>query len=197
MRARSGLTGRWEGSEVIRGPFSSRRLLDLDARDRTPRPSRATAPHLVDNALTVTRTPSRASGFVLRPEAVARCRQRQRVEMPPFRHSSTSWAATDQSISPTFGSMLDVKDLLDVTSTTSISVNKPNCVPTSTHWHRAENRCVRNSAYVGADGLAFFCEVLFRHCALCRARTPRQRNSTAPNSDKRWRAIGVGKYLDR
>src|SRR5438105_15845372 len=29
MRARSGLTGGWEGSEVIGVPFSSRRLMDL------------------------------------------------------------------------------------------------------------------------------------------------------------------------
>src|SRR6516225_7237545 len=38
----------------------------FDARDRTPRPSRATAHHFVENALTQTPAPSRASGFVLR-----------------------------------------------------------------------------------------------------------------------------------
>src|SRR6516162_1820835 len=38
----------------------------FDARDRTPRPSRATAHHFVENALTQTPAPSRASGFVHR-----------------------------------------------------------------------------------------------------------------------------------
>src|SRR6201981_2403197 len=41
----------------------------FDARDRTPRSSRATAHHLVENAPTQTRAPSRASGFVLRCNA--------------------------------------------------------------------------------------------------------------------------------
>ena len=38
----------------------------FDARDRTPRPSRATAHYPVENAPTATRAPSRASGFVPR-----------------------------------------------------------------------------------------------------------------------------------
>ena len=44
----------------------------FDARDRMPRPSRATAHHLVENAPIQTRAPSRASGFVLRRNFVAR-----------------------------------------------------------------------------------------------------------------------------
>jgi hypothetical protein len=38
----------------------------FDARDRTPRPSRAMAHYPVENAPTATRAPSRASGFVPR-----------------------------------------------------------------------------------------------------------------------------------
>src|SRR5689334_1802515 len=45
----------------------------FDARDRTPRPSRATALHPVENKLRPRRAlPSRASGFVLRRKAVVR-----------------------------------------------------------------------------------------------------------------------------
>src|SRR6516164_1096952 len=67
MRARSGLTDRWEGSEVIRGSFLEPKVAGPSMLGiGHPEPSRATAPHLVDNVLTVTRNPSRASGFVLR-----------------------------------------------------------------------------------------------------------------------------------
>src|SRR3954452_2189194 len=72
MRARSGLTGRSEVSEVIGALSRAEGCWTFDARDWMPRPSRATAHHLVENALTVPRAPSRANGFVLRPIAVVR-----------------------------------------------------------------------------------------------------------------------------
>jgi hypothetical protein len=66
MRARSGLTGRGEVSEVI-GLFSrAEGCWTFDARDRMPRPSRAIAHYPVDNPPTAMRSPSRASGFVHR-----------------------------------------------------------------------------------------------------------------------------------
>ena len=77
MRARNGLTGRWEGSEVIRGSFLEPKVAGPSARDRTPRPSRTTAHHFVENALTQTPAPSRASGFVLRNLAVLQPRPTQ------------------------------------------------------------------------------------------------------------------------
>src|SRR5690348_12615612 len=47
----------------------------FDARDRTPRPSRATALHPVENKLRPRRAlPSRASGFVLRRSLVVAAR---------------------------------------------------------------------------------------------------------------------------
>src|SRR6516225_9021459 len=49
----------------------------FDARDRTPRPSRATAHHFVENALTQTPAPSRASGFVLRRVSPVASRPRE------------------------------------------------------------------------------------------------------------------------
>src|SRR6201981_1034000 len=55
----------------------------FDARDRTPRSSRATAHHLVENAPTQTRAPSRASGFVLRREGVNDEADRERPLPPP------------------------------------------------------------------------------------------------------------------
>src|SRR5690349_14056155 len=50
MRARSGLTGRSEVSEVIGALSRAEGCWTFDARDRMPRPSRATALHLVENA---------------------------------------------------------------------------------------------------------------------------------------------------
>src|SRR5690348_3904243 len=71
MRARSGLTGRGEVSEVI-GLFSrAEGCWTFDARDRMPRPSRAIAHYPVDNPPTAMRSPSRASGFVLRRNLAA------------------------------------------------------------------------------------------------------------------------------
>src|SRR5258706_14020264 len=70
MRARSGLTGRGEVSEVI-GLFSrAEGCWTFDARDQMPRPSRAIAHYPVDNPPTAMRSRSRASGFVHRPKAV-------------------------------------------------------------------------------------------------------------------------------
>src|ERR1700736_2420066 len=61
MRARSGLTGRGEVSEVI-GLFSrAEGCWTFDARDRMPRPSRAIAHYPVDNPATAMRSPSRAA----------------------------------------------------------------------------------------------------------------------------------------
>src|SRR6267378_2225046 len=66
MRARSGLTGRGEVSEVI-GLFSrAEGCWTFDARDQMPRPSRAIAHYPVDNPPTAMRSRSRASGFVHR-----------------------------------------------------------------------------------------------------------------------------------
>src|SRR5262249_18962210 len=66
MRARNGLTGRSEVSEVIGALSRAEGCWTFDAPDRMPRPSRATAHHLAENAPTATRVPSRASGFVRR-----------------------------------------------------------------------------------------------------------------------------------
>src|SRR5439155_27374382 len=68
MRARSGLTGGWEGSEVIGVPFSSRRLMDL-------RCSGSDAP-------TVTRYRASPSSKLRRPRRV----------LPPARAGSFSGA---------------------------------------------------------------------------------------------------------
>src|SRR5215469_13179827 len=46
MRARNGLTGRSEVSEVIEALSQAEGCWTLDARDRMPLPSRATAHHL-------------------------------------------------------------------------------------------------------------------------------------------------------
>src|ERR1700758_424073 len=70
MRARSALTDRWGGWEVIGGASRAEGCWTLNARDRMPRPSRLTADYPVENARTMTRAPSRESGFVLAPEAV-------------------------------------------------------------------------------------------------------------------------------
>src|SRR5215831_14535955 len=59
MRARNGLTGRSEVSEVIGALSRAEGCWTFDARDRMPRQSRATAHHLGENAPTATRTPSR------------------------------------------------------------------------------------------------------------------------------------------
>src|SRR6516225_5578565 len=70
MLARNGRTGRGEVSEVIGALSRAEGCWTFDARDRTPRSSRATAHHLVENAPIQTRAPSRASGFVLRRTGV-------------------------------------------------------------------------------------------------------------------------------
>src|SRR6266571_4895257 len=64
MRARSGLIGRGEVSEVI-GLFSrAEGCWTFDARDQMPRSSRATALHLVENVPTETcAPPARAGSF--------------------------------------------------------------------------------------------------------------------------------------
>src|SRR6516225_12127055 len=54
----------------------------FDARDRTPRPSRATAHHFVENALTQTPAPSRASGFVPRRTAACAPPTAKRQQLP-------------------------------------------------------------------------------------------------------------------
>src|SRR5215831_17527523 len=59
MRARNGLTGRSEVSEVIGALSRAEGCWTFDARDRMLRQSRATAHHLGENAPTATRTPSR------------------------------------------------------------------------------------------------------------------------------------------
>src|SRR5262249_5327568 len=58
MRARNGLTGRSEVSEVIGALSRAEGCWTFDARDRMPRQPRATAHHLGENAPTATRTPS-------------------------------------------------------------------------------------------------------------------------------------------
>src|ERR1700746_639215 len=72
MRARSGLMGRGEVSDVIGALSRAEGCWTFDARDQMPRPSRATAHHLVENAPTATRAPSRASGFVHPPISAVR-----------------------------------------------------------------------------------------------------------------------------
>src|SRR6516164_6494550 len=63
MRARSGLMGRGEPSEVM-GLSRAKGCWTFDARDRMPRPSRATAHHLSEIAPTATPAPlPRAGSF--------------------------------------------------------------------------------------------------------------------------------------
>src|SRR5215471_2121099 len=57
MRARNGLMGRSEVSEVIGALSRAEGCWTFDARDRMPLPSRDTAHHLVENAPTETRAP--------------------------------------------------------------------------------------------------------------------------------------------
>src|SRR5215468_7324719 len=64
MRARSGLMGRGEPSEVM-GLSRAEGCWTFDARDRMPRPSRATAHHLSEIAPTATPPPlPRAGSFI-------------------------------------------------------------------------------------------------------------------------------------
>src|SRR5262249_5772840 len=65
MRARSGLMGRGEPSEVM-GLSRAEGCWTFDARDRMPRPSRATAHHLPEIAHDRDACSPPASGFVLR-----------------------------------------------------------------------------------------------------------------------------------
>src|SRR5580704_15347775 len=75
MRARNAPTGRWEGWEVIGALSRAEGCCTFDARDRMPRSSRPNAHYSVENAPTLTRSPSRESGFVLGANlAVDRCR---------------------------------------------------------------------------------------------------------------------------
>src|SRR6266704_3590309 len=65
MRARSGLIGRGEVSEVI-GLFSrAEGCWTFDARDQMPRSSRATALHLVENVPTETCAPPARAGWFI------------------------------------------------------------------------------------------------------------------------------------
>jgi len=57
MRVRNGLMGRGEVSEVIEALSRAEGCWTFNARDRMPRPSRATAHHVVENAPTETRAP--------------------------------------------------------------------------------------------------------------------------------------------
>src|SRR6516225_8245426 len=57
MRARSGLMGRDEVSDVIGFLSRAEGCWTFNARDRMPQPSRATAHHVVENAPTETRAP--------------------------------------------------------------------------------------------------------------------------------------------
>src|SRR5215472_5997837 len=57
MRARNGLTGRGEVSEVIKALSRAEGCWTFDARDQMPRTSRATARHPAKNAPTTTRAP--------------------------------------------------------------------------------------------------------------------------------------------
>src|SRR5215831_10424558 len=92
MRARSGLMGRGEPSEVM-GLSRAEGCWTFDARGRMPRPSRATAHHLPEIAHDRDACSPPASGFVLRrilpvpvgpgerlftePTTVARAQQRE------------------------------------------------------------------------------------------------------------------------
>src|SRR5262249_27318626 len=83
MRARSGLMGRGEGSEVIGGLLSrAEGCWTFDARDQTPRSSLATVLHLEEIALTAMRAPSRervrSSAHLRRSRA-----DKARTEVPP------------------------------------------------------------------------------------------------------------------
>src|SRR2546430_16847505 len=73
MRARSGLTGGWVGSEIIRGAFFEPKV-DGPSMLGIGRPDRHALPRitLVEIAPTTTRAPSRASGFVLRRNLAVR-----------------------------------------------------------------------------------------------------------------------------
>src|SRR5262245_29453295 len=88
MRARNGLTGRSEVSEVIGALSRAEGCWTFDARDRTPPPSRATARHLVENAPNATRAPlPRAGsfnlkGFGCRPEDERSIRYKAGVRKP-------------------------------------------------------------------------------------------------------------------
>src|SRR5205085_5487335 len=75
MRDHRGLLSRAEGCWTF------------DARDRMPRSSRLLVHPITaaaENPPTTTRTPSRESGLVLRPEAVVRRSRPTRPVMPPF-----------------------------------------------------------------------------------------------------------------
>src|SRR6266581_329684 len=84
MRARSGLIGRGEVSEVI-GLFSrAEGCWTFDARDQMPRSSRATALHLVENVPTETcAPPARAGSFIGATSPLARVSAKDRN--PPSR----------------------------------------------------------------------------------------------------------------
>src|ERR1700757_2570472 len=71
MRARNGLTGLGEVSEVIGALSRAEGCWTFDARDRVPRPSRATAHHPNKNLPTVScPPPARAGSFFVRNLAV-------------------------------------------------------------------------------------------------------------------------------
>src|SRR5438094_9997120 len=85
MRARSGLTGGWVGSEIIRGAFLEPKV-DGPSMLGIGRPDRHALPRitLVEIAPTTTRAPSRASGFVHRRNLAVPARPGQRQESNPF-----------------------------------------------------------------------------------------------------------------
>src|SRR5262249_35506874 len=109
MRARNGLTGRSEVSEVIGALSPAEGCWTFDARDRMPRQSPATAHHRGENAPTATRTPSRerfvlrrtspvagrpGEGLLTEPTAVARPGARELVIMSrsgPPSETSLPW----------------------------------------------------------------------------------------------------------
>src|SRR5262249_61656964 len=112
MRARSGLMGRGEPSEVM-GLSRAEGCWTFDARDRMPRPSRATAHHLPEIAHDRDACSPPASGFVLRrvspvavrpgegllsePTAGAQSRRRELVFMPHTGHCPRNgWALRAQ-----------------------------------------------------------------------------------------------------
>jgi len=87
MRARNGLMGRSEVSEVIGALSRTEGCWTFNARDRMPRPSRATSHHPDKSALTAMRAPlPRAGSFI-------------GAEQPPRLHPRKSAVRRKQSLS--------------------------------------------------------------------------------------------------
>src|SRR6266567_6824825 len=83
MRARSGLTGRCEGSEVIRGSFLEPKVAGPSMLG-IGRPDRHALPPITPSKLRRPRRvlPSRASGFVHRRVSVVAAQRQGRRELP-------------------------------------------------------------------------------------------------------------------